>query len=198
MIIIDEAAAINSRLFFETIVPLLEMRTTSLIAISTPLDEFNFFSKILNMRDDDGNSFFDTVQIGLVCDDCLKLDSHADRLKCPHLKDMLPPWKSASRNERFKKLMIETGNAARGLRENAGVVASDRATVFQRKDIENLFITPKPPQLIDLDQLNIQIPLLFITCDPDSDGSSEMALVAGFINTTCSALPIGAHIVRFT
>ena len=66
MIIIDEAAAINARLFYETIVPLLEMRVTSLIAISTPLDEFNFFSKILNLHDDDGHPFFDTIHIGLV------------------------------------------------------------------------------------------------------------------------------------
>lgn len=92
--------------------------------------------------------------------------------------------------------MIDTGNAARGLRENAGVVASDRATVFRRKDIEALFINPAPPTLIDLDKIDIQIPLLFVTCDPDSDGPSEMAIMSGFINTTSSVLPIGAHIVR--
>jgi len=111
------------------------------------------------------------------------------------MKDTLPPWKSASRNERFKKLMIDTGNAARGLRENAGVVATDRATVFRRKDIDTLFINPTAPTLIDLNLIDIQVPLIFTVCDPDSDGPSEMSIMSGFINTTSSALPIGAHVV---
>ena len=188
----------HARLFFETIIPLLEMVVTCLIAISTPLNEFNFFSKLLALFDDNGQPFFDVIHIGLVCDECQKLESHTEKLKCSHKRDTLPPWKSASRNERFKKLFIETGNAALGLRENSGQVANDFKTIFSRKSLEGFLIDPKPPRLLDLARLQIDIPLLFITCDPNADGPSEMSLVSGFINTRYpNALPIGSHVVLF-
>jgi len=190
----------HALLFFETIIPLLEMMiVTCLIAISTPLNEFNFFSKLLTLHDDLGEPFFDVIHIGLVCEDCMKLESYNDQLKCTHKKDTLPPWKSAARNERFKGLFIATGNASLGLRENAGVVANDHKTVFARKQFEGLLNDPKPPHLIDLARLLIEIPLLWIMCDPDADGPGEMAIVSGFINTRYpNILAPGAHVVSIS
>jgi hypothetical protein len=186
----------HARLFFETIIPLLEMVVTCLIAISTPLNEFNFFSKLLTLKDDQGEPFFDVIHIGLVCDECMKLENYSEQLKCQHKRDTLPPWKSAARNERFKKLYVETGNASLGLRENAGVVANDHKTVFPRKLFEGLLVDQKPERLLDIGRLNIEVPLLWITCDPDADGPSEMAIVSGFINTRYpNVLPHFAYVV---
>lgn len=69
----DEAAYVNKGLFFETIVPLLGMQTAALICISTPLTEMNWFSALLNAKDEDGSLFFNIVRIGLVCKKCMKL-----------------------------------------------------------------------------------------------------------------------------
>ncbi len=44
--ILDEAAYASPDLVFETIFPLLEVKSTAFIGISTVLDEFNFFSKV--------------------------------------------------------------------------------------------------------------------------------------------------------
>ena len=41
MIYLEEAAFMALDVFFEVVVPLLEMETTALIAISTPLDGLN-------------------------------------------------------------------------------------------------------------------------------------------------------------
>ena len=190
-------AAMHARLFFETIVPLLVMVVTCLIGISTPLNENNYFSKLLNLFDDNGEPFFDVIHIGLVCDECLKLELQSDQLQCTHLNDNLPPWKSIARNERFKKLYIETGNASMGLRENAGASASDIKSIFDKKMLEGILINPIAPHYLNLNILNIRVPLLWITCDPDADGPSEMSIVSGFINTSShSNLPHGAHVVR--
>lgn len=40
--------------FFEVVVPLLEMETTALIAISTPLDGLNFYSEMFELKGGDG------------------------------------------------------------------------------------------------------------------------------------------------
>ena len=99
----DEAAYVNKGLFFETIVPLLGMQTAALICISTPLTERNWFSALLNAKEEDGSPFFNIVRIGLVCKKCLKL-SQAEMSSCRHMENKLPPWKDSSRNARMKIL----------------------------------------------------------------------------------------------
>lgn len=194
--IIDEAAAINPRLFFETIVPLLEMKRTTMIAISTPLDENNYFSTLVNLRDVDGSPFFYTYHIGLVCDACKKLPTAQEQYKCKHMDHVLPPWKSAAKNERFKYLYQETNNAAMGMRENAGVIISGANTVFKREHIERLFPKTEKDRLFDLATFaNYPIQNAFLCCDPDADGNSELALVSGFVNTDNPRYPIGALMV---
>lgn len=187
----------HARVFLETVIPLLGMVLASLIMLSTVLNEENFFSKIIVLRDKHGDPLFDIVQIGLVCDECLKKESLAEQLRCDHMKDSLPPWKSSARNERFNNMFIATGNTATALRENAGVVASDITPLFKRKQLEDLFINTKPPRLVDLDRIRAYVPLLFIVCDPNGGGNSQMTLMSGFINKkNAEHLPINALVVR--
>ena len=78
--ILDEAAYASPDLVFETIFPLLEVNATAFIGISTVLDEFNFFSKLLLLKDEDGDDFFCTIMIDLVCSSCRRLpkEKHKD------------------------------------------------------------------------------------------------------------------------
>ena len=63
MIVLDEAAYINEDLFHETIIPLLELKFVALIAISTPLDENNCFTKLVQLKDENGNEFIKTIHL---------------------------------------------------------------------------------------------------------------------------------------
>ena len=56
--------------FFEVVVPLLEMETTALIAISTPLDGLNFYSEMFDLKGADGKPLFNTLRVGLSCAKC--------------------------------------------------------------------------------------------------------------------------------
>lgn len=56
--------------FFEVVVPLLEMETTALIAISTPLDGLNFYSEMFELKGADGKPLFNTLRVGLSCQKC--------------------------------------------------------------------------------------------------------------------------------
>lgn len=91
----DEAAYVPKGLFFETIVPLLEMQRAALICISTPLDELNWFSALLDVRDElTGDFFFYVVRIGLICKKCLQLPHEvraAALLPPPDLHPYLAP-----------------------------------------------------------------------------------------------------------
>ena len=72
--------------FFEVVVPLLEMETTALIAISTPLDGLNFYSEMFELKGGDGKPLFNTLRVGLSCQKCQK---EGKSESCTHMKDVI-------------------------------------------------------------------------------------------------------------
>lgn len=85
---------------------MLELTNTALLAISTPLDEFNYYSKVkrdratvpfvlcsrlylskqlVEQKDENGDPFFKTIKAGRACDDCMRL-SYDLMIKCDHIE----------------------------------------------------------------------------------------------------------------
>ena len=48
----------DTAVFYEVVVPLLELDRTALICISTILDPLNYYSKLLELKDERGEPFF--------------------------------------------------------------------------------------------------------------------------------------------
>lgn len=94
VIYLEEAAFMALDVFFEVVVPLLEMETTALIAISTPLDGLNFYSEMFDLKGADGKPLFNTLRVGLSCAKC---QAEGKSASCTHMKDVIPPWKSAAK-----------------------------------------------------------------------------------------------------
>ena len=134
----DEAAYIDENLFHETILPLIAVKGTCLIAISTPLTEANFFTKLVTFKDSDGQLFFKTLHIGLICKNCLKKTDLVEMVKCPHELHKLPHWKSSELQERLRIISENFDNAARGARENYGVPANSYETVLPHDEIKKV------------------------------------------------------------
>lgn len=192
LVIVDEAAYVNKDLFFETIVPLLEMKSCSLICISTPLDELNWFSTLLDMTDIDGLPFFKVIRLDTICNKC-KLLSRKEMDKCTHKTDVLPSWKSGPRHERNKRL-YEMDDLGRGLRENAGIVTGADNTVFDRDVVKQFFEHDTMQRFIP--DSDAPPRCVYIMVDPDADGDSELALVSGFVTNTQPNAPKGMFVVR--
>ncbi len=148
---------------------MLELTGTALLAISTPLDEFNYYSKLVEQKDDDGNLFFNTFKAGRICEDCGLLP-HEQMIKCNHVKDGAH-WKSSHRLKRLKCLY--DGDEARGLRELGGIPATAFTACFQKKDIDTLFANPRYTTLARPD-------CLYITSDPNGGGASKMGMASGY------------------
>ena len=67
VIILEEAAYCDKGLIDEVVVPLLSMRSSVLLCISTLLDTGNHYSKMMSLVDDFGNAVFKNISITLVC-----------------------------------------------------------------------------------------------------------------------------------
>ena len=166
LILLEEAAFMPIKMFHEVIVPLLELETTALICISTPQDSSNFYSMMFEMVDAGGEKLFNQIQISMVCEDC-KLGPHPEN--CTHMKHLLPKWKSGGKQDMVRQIYGE--NTADMLRESMGVTTNDSCSIFQddwldRFASRSLYTSSQVPRVI------------FVACDPNGGGSSQMAIVS--------------------
>lgn len=164
VIYLEEAAFMDLKMFNEVIVPLLELETTALICISTPQDSTNFYSLMFEMKDPAGHPLFNQQKIEMVCEDCKKGPNPAD---CTHMKHLLPRWKSSGKQDMVRQIYGD--NATDMLRESMGMTTSDACSVFHDTWV-NAFKTRPLYRLVNVPMY------IFIGCDPNGGGESEMCV----------------------
>jgi hypothetical protein len=165
VVYMEEAAFMALDVFFEVIVPLLEMETTALIAISTPLDGMNFYSEMFELKGGDGQPLFNQLRIGLSCGKCQAAGKAAD---CTHMKDIIPPWKSAAKFDMVKAIYGDRKDLL--AKESMGQITSDQCSVFPEKLINRMMERPEY-------RLRNAAKYVFLGVDPNGGGASEMAIV---------------------
>ena len=60
----------DPQVFYEVLVPLMEVEGTATICISTPLGQFNFYSELTEVRDENGRRIFNVLHIPGTCKEC--------------------------------------------------------------------------------------------------------------------------------
>jgi len=61
--VLEEASRMDEAVFNEVVLPLLGVNNTSVIAISTPMEDSNYFSQLLRMVKPNGSHMFKTIHI---------------------------------------------------------------------------------------------------------------------------------------
>lgn len=160
------------------IFPLLEVLNAVFIAISTVLDEFNYFSKLLKLKDDDGIDFFNVIMIDTVCRECKKLPREMHG-KCDHLdSEIMPPWKSADKYKRSKILAQADHKKSRNDRESVGIISSDYVKAMNPEWVRDTFVK-ETRKMVKLKQSPKR---LYMLIDPNAGGNSMMAVVTAFVS----------------
>ena len=165
VVYMEEAAFMALDVFFEVIVPLLEMETTALIAISTPLDGMNIYSEMFELKGGDGKPLFNTLRMGLSCDKCQKQGKAAD---CTHMASVTPPWKSAAKFDMVKAIYGDRKDLL--ARESMGQITNDAASIFAQGMVEKLLSK-------SCWVLKNKAKYVFLGVDPNGGGDSQMAIV---------------------
>lgn len=167
VIIVDEAAHIDPALFFKVIVPILQMKNTSLMCLSSPEGDSNYFSGLLNLKKDDGKPFFHVIDCFQICKACQKLE-RVKQINCNHIPSTTP-WLAPRKQRELKQLYKASPEDA--IREFGGMVVSDYKPALPKEEITRLFgreaiMTQGSP------------PYIFTTCDPNGGGPSQMSIVS--------------------
>ena len=147
MIILEEAAYMDLGVFYEVVVPLMEVRGTATIAISTPLGAWNFYSILTELRDEKGKLVFNV--------------KHIDAGK-------RPVWKP---EETLSKVKAIYGNQKTLLeREIFGRIADAVNTAFNRRVLKEFFEGPtyEEPHTIDDN-------IIYVSLDPNGGANASNA-----------------------
>lgn len=186
----EEAAFLDLGLFYEVIVPLMEMYGTATIFISTLVDRNNFFSLLLGLKLKSGESAFESVQITLVCDACRDAGILSE---CVHNASLKPDFKEEG-GERMKRLysLQGTNDAMEKLRarETLGIILEDSDSIFGRHvtAFENRPLVKHPHRVVTT---------VYVGIDPNggsgsSANGSETAIVSFYLDgLNCVVRPVG-------
>lgn len=73
VVIMEEAAYINPQVFYQVIVPLMGVGGTAILGISTPDNEFNYYSNLVDLKDNYGENIFLCIRVRFIFITTLKL-----------------------------------------------------------------------------------------------------------------------------
>ena len=154
--------------FYEVVVPLMEMDRTGLICISTVLSSDNFYSKLLQLKDERGRDFFKKFEFYLACRACMDAGTAA---KCVHKMEELPRWQSARKHKRIREMMADQQELM--CRETMGIMTDAAEKAFRSSSITNFINAPrvKPDH---------GVKYVFISIDPNGGGDSRFAMVSAY------------------
>lgn len=178
----DEAAYVDPALFFKVIVPILSMKNTALIALSSPEGEGNYFSALTTMTRSDGTPFFKVIDCFRICKRCMRLE-RVKAIECQHIKTT-PHWLSSKKISELKTLY--KANPEDALREFGGMSVSNHKPALLKEEVQRLF--KSPPYLWQAPPRDI-----FTTYDPNGGGPSQAAMASGAFNTN-GQLVVSSHV----
>lgn len=160
IVILEEAAYMNQEVVFKVVVPLLGVKNTALIAISTPQNDSNYFSELCELKDENGRDYFNVFNI-----------------KWNEKQTTLPSWKDKDSNAVIKRIYEAVGRMNDYQKECQGELPEDSNCIFKKDAVNSWLQRP----LWGTELTNESIREIRITCDPNNGGSSETALVAGYV-----------------
>ena len=193
VIILEEAAQMKQEYIKKTVLPVLQVGHTNLIAISTRTGEENFFSKLLNSIDTStGLPTFATFNFFGACDACIK-DGEADR--CEHLAHEMPHWLHGGKRRLVIRIMESMGEGGVD-NEMLGISSAATCNAFDKVTVRDIF---DPARAYKIDMLN-QPSHIFFSIDPSggSEKTSEMALITGFYTNDRTFVILGVESVPAT
>ncbi len=181
IIILDEAAFINKAMLEEVIGPLIKVRNTTIIALSTHSGAENWFSRIFKRKDKQIERIVTRMQVKFMCDDCETKGFKT----CEHMRHLQPKWHDAESKELIQLFITNEQLYAQEIMGK--IIGSNDGCFFNHDFMDFLFKRPKPP----IQTLHTRTLLTFIDPKGTSEHSSYFAVCTVLITPTDCVLLVG-------
>lgn len=137
--IIDEAAFIEGELFTKIVFPVIANVNRFMLAISTPDDQGNHYSRILMTKKKDGSGrlLFPCVSAEQACESCVALGKGSD---CHHRDWMMPWWRTQKGLDIQRMFQSDDVYAA----EAQGRIVDRNKHAFKASEVDRVFAENGP------------------------------------------------------
>lgn len=164
--------------FFGTVItPVVGMERTCMIALSTIQGQDNYYSQLLNLRDETtGRPFFNIYKFNLACDACIASNQAKT---CEHRLDELPEYLAPAKQLQIRQILRQIGLDAALEQETLNLSSSANDACFPSGTIENLF-SKKEYVLSPSDIKDAKIPYVWCFIDPNNGGGSDLSICSAF------------------
>lgn len=182
ILICDEIAFIPEQFIKDVVLPVFSIDHTSLIGISTILDDENLMSKFIEMKDNNGEDLFNTLRVFSSCAMCREKDMAAS---CTH-KTNVAPWQSLRKHVTLKNIYQEDEKTF--LQEIGGIAFNINESCFKQKFVKD-FMKKQPLTPRNEDNINY----VFIAVDPSGCGTSSDVSIVSMVRYYGSMIIVGAE-----
>jgi hypothetical protein len=173
IVVCEEAAFMDTKVFYEVVCPLLEMDKAALLCISTVESTANFYSVLTDLKDDKGEDVFNVLKFDLICEKCALLEDVKKKMQCTHKYQELPPWQSENKHSRLKFLMASQPELY--LRETKGILSEGSNNPFKMGWVKRMIDNPRTVPTGTVSHV-------FIGIDPNGGGASKFGIVSGYFH----------------
>jgi hypothetical protein len=173
----EEAAFMNEEMFAKIIVPLLGVDKTAMLAISTPDDETNYYTVLMEVKGPNDKPLFKIIKIGMACESC-----EASGIPCSHKIYRLPFWKPIARQEKLDAIYKDRPELF--AREILGQVVSSKEYILDGNMIRSLRERP-------LYKFNNPTFVVHIGIDPSGGASASDYAISSVVYDNGNAVIVG-------
>lgn len=166
--ILEEAAFLNPKVFFEAIAPLMGNENVAVLGISTPNnEEGNYYSALLELERAPGEPLFRVINLEVACKACKEAGTPE---LCEHKVEVLPPWRTEERKDILKQVYKDHPELF--AQENMGLQQSTKRFLFRHTWIDAF------KKQCGYDGFSQAVDVLYTAIDPAGGGKpSDYAIV---------------------
>jgi len=175
LIIGEEAGYIDKAVWFQVVVPLILMKDTVVVLISTPSGPGTLFDSLMTATRGDGTTLFKRLDAGTVCDSCLGTEMENS---CTHDASSRPEWNSQAGFD--DALVLYGDDTVMARQELMGISNGDDKSAFLKERLDLLFGRPR------FGEPHTRVETIYVAVDPNGgpkvteELGSETAVVSFF------------------
>ena len=166
-------------MFYLVILPVVSVFGTSVIAITSPEDDTNWFSRIIRFTDESGDPLVFSHSFIPICKDCRRL-SPQEMVMCNHKQGGIPKHKEKGKIYKFRSAYDQEGLIEKDLQENWGEITRSANCAFNEIYV-NLMMKSFIKR-IQQEDIQYNIKRIHVCIDPNGGGKNRTAIVIGYLN----------------
>jgi len=176
-------------MFYCVIVPVATVWSTALIAISSPKDNDNWFTRLMQIETN-GERVFMSFSFNAVCRACKKLEPR-EMVQCTHTKHSVPLHKDQQKMDKILLAYEAEGLEQEYMQENLGIPTRCSDCAYSEVYLSQILEMPRV--ITDAQHIYKYVREIVMCIDPNGGGMNRCGIVMGYLNEMTDEIVVSSN-----